>query len=350
MTATLASPSTTHAEPVSRLHQLVPRLNRQSVDKHHDAYADIAWDSPELAIGPDDPRCTLFDFDPLALTGWYRAQPPEVQARIGLHRVCAAFRVGMQFENLLQRGLLAFAFRLPNGAPEYRYLHHEVIEESQHSLMFQELVNRSEMPVKGMPLWLRLVAPPTVTVIQRAFPELFFFLVLGGEDPVDYLQRRQLREGSTHPLVERIMRIHITEEARHIAFARTYLKDLVPTLGPVRRTLLATRIPMVLSIMAPLMVDPSMELHREHGVPKAVLREARRSREGRRLRRESVAKLRRLCVELGLMTPVARRVWKAVGLWADDTVDTLGTLDGVDPSGQTAEADGGGEGSTGPSK
>src|SRR5205085_3874460 len=138
-----------------------------------------------------------------ALTEWYQQQPPEVQARVGLHRVCAAFKVGMQFENLLQRGLLMHAFRLPNGAPEYRYLHHEVIEESQHSLMFQELVNRSKMPVKGMPLWLRLVAPPAVTVIQRAFPELFFFLVLGGEDPVDYLQRRQLREGTTHPLVAR---------------------------------------------------------------------------------------------------------------------------------------------------
>ena len=73
-----------------------------------------------------------------------------MQQTIGLHRVCAAFKVGMQFENLLQRGLLAYACRLPNGAPEFRYVHHEIIEESQHSLMFQELVNRSGMPVKGM--------------------------------------------------------------------------------------------------------------------------------------------------------------------------------------------------------
>ena len=68
----------------------------------------------------------------------------------------------MQFENLLQRGLLSYAFRLPNGAPEYRYLHHEIIEESQHSLMFQELVNRSGLPVKGMPLGLRALASTRV--------------------------------------------------------------------------------------------------------------------------------------------------------------------------------------------
>jgi len=321
MAATL-SPRT-DPPAAKKLGPLAERLSRQSVEKHHDAYVDIAWDDPELAIGPDDPRGGLFAFDPLAQTDWFRAQPPELQARIGLHRVCAAFKVGMQFENLLQRGLLTYAFRLPNGAPEYRYLHHEVIEESQHSLMFQELVNRSQMPVDGMPRWLRTVAPPAVTVIQRLFPELFFLLVLGGEDPVDHLQRRQLREGTSHPLVERIMRIHVTEEARHIAFARTYLKDLVPTLSTARRKHLALRVPLVLWIMAPLMVDPTPELHRAHGVPKAVLAEARRSPEGRQLRKDSVAKIRRLCGELGLLTPTARRVWKRCGLW--DRADVAST-------------------------
>ena len=315
MTATLTPSST---RPARKLPGLLPRLNRQSVDKHADAYRDIDWDDPELQIGPDDPRCGLFEFDPLAATDWYKSQPVEVQRRVGLHRICSAFKVGMQFENLLQRGLLSYAFRLPNGAPEYRYLHHEIIEESQHSLMFQELVNRSGMPVHGMPLWLRTTATVMVPVFQRLLPEQFFILVLGGEDPVDYLQRRQLREGTTHPLIEQIMKIHITEEARHIAFARTYLKDLVPRLGRLRRLMLSIRTPIVLWIMAPLMVDPSSELHRAHGVPKAVLREARRSDAGRQLRRESVAKLRRLCRDLGLMNPVARFVWKRCGLYEAD--------------------------------
>ena len=318
MTATLPAPTAVGPVPASRLEPLLERLSRQSVAKGHDAYADIDWDHPDLAIGPDDPRCELFTCDPLARTEWYRAQPPEVRSRVALHRLCAAFKVGMQFENLLQRGLLAHAFRLPNGSAEFRYLHHEVIEESQHSLMFQELVNRSGLPVRGMPWWLRTVAPLAVPVIQRLFPEQFFILVLGGEDPVDHLQRRQLREGATHPLVEQIMRIHVAEEARHIAFARTYLKELVPTLGRYRRHLLAVRTPLVLWIMAPLMVDPTPELHRVHGVPRAVLAEARRSPEAVQLRKDSVAKLRRLCRDLGLMTAPARWVWQRCGLWDDD--------------------------------
>ena len=32
--------------------KLVGRLSHQSVVKHFDAYADIAWDSPEFAIDP----------------------------------------------------------------------------------------------------------------------------------------------------------------------------------------------------------------------------------------------------------------------------------------------------------
>jgi hypothetical protein len=319
MTATLdRTTERPTGRPERKLPGLLPRLNRQSVEKRSDAYLDIDWDHPDLQIGPDDLRCGLFEFDPLAQTEWYRSQPPEVQARIGLHRICSAFKVGMQFENLLQRGLLSYAFRLPNGSPEYRYLHHEVIEESQHSLMFQELVNRSKMPVQGMPLWLRATATVMVPVFQRLLPEQFFILVLGGEDPVDYLQRRQLREGTTHPLIEQIMKIHITEEARHIAFARTYLKDLVPRLGWFRRNMMAIRTPIVLWIMAPLMVDPSSELHRAHGVPREVLRSARRSETGRQLRKESVAKLRRLCRDLGLMTPAARAVWRLVGLYEAD--------------------------------
>ncbi|WP_426573646.1 AurF N-oxygenase family protein [Aquihabitans sp. McL0605] len=315
MTATLP-PQTDVA--VRKLPALLPRLSRQSVEKHFDAYVDVAWDDPELAISPRDPRCGLFEFDALAQSDWYRAQAPEVQAEIGLHRICGAFKVGMQFENLLQRGLLSYCFRLPNGAAEYRYLHHEIIEESQHSLMFQETINRTGLPVAGMPRWLRFAATAIVPVYARWVPEQFFVLVLGGEDPVDYLQRRQLREGTTHPLIERIMKIHVTEEARHIAFARTYLKDLVPELSPLRRHLLAVRTPLVLWLMASLMVDPTPDLHRHQGVPKSVLREARTSAQGRLLRRESVAKLRRLCRELGLMTAPAKAVWRWTGLYDDD--------------------------------
>jgi len=39
--------------------QLVSRLSHQSVVKHFDAYADIAWDAEEFRIDPLDPRWEL---------------------------------------------------------------------------------------------------------------------------------------------------------------------------------------------------------------------------------------------------------------------------------------------------
>lgn len=52
--------------------------------------------------------------------------------------------------------------------------------------------------------------------------------VLAGEEPVDYVQKRHLRSETIHPLVERIMRIHVVEEARHVSYARGVVKTWSP--------------------------------------------------------------------------------------------------------------------------
>ena len=296
---------------------MVGRLNKLSVERHFDAYADIDWDDPALALDPADPRFDLPAIDPLRHTDWYAAQPPAVRSGVACYRWAACMKTGWHFENLLQRGLLRHAFEAPNGVPEFRYLHHEIIEESQHTLMFQEFVNRSGLPVRGMPWMLRKLAEWFVIPLARIFPTLFFLFVLGGEDPVDHLQRKVLSgsDPAPHPLVERIMRIHTTEEARHLSFARKYLQRRVPELSRWRRLHLALHAPIVLGVMARLMLWPSGDLVRHFDVPGAVVRAANRSPEGRQLLKDSVAKTRRLFIELGLVTPTARLVWKAAGLW-----------------------------------
>ena len=310
---------------------MVGRLNKLSVERHFDAYADIDWDDPVNALDIADPRLELPAIDPLRHTDWYAAQPPDVRAAIGCHRWAACMKTGWHFENLLQRGLLRHTFALPNGAPEFRYLHHEIIEESQHTLMFQEFVNRSGLPVRGMPWGLRNLAEWFVVPLSRIFPALFFLFVLGGEDPVDHLQRRVLHptgtEGSggdpgsdsdaddLHPLVGRIMRIHTTEEARHLSFARHYMHRRVPELGFVRRQALALIAPVVLGIMTRVMLWPTGDLIRQGGVPRRVVRRANWSPAGRQLLKDSVSKTRKLFAELGLITPLSKTLWKGVGLW-----------------------------------
>src|SRR6185436_19603409 len=114
-------------------------------------------------------------------------------------------------------------------------------EETQHSLMFRELLVRIGLDVPGLG-WLDRVGARRVARLGRTFPELFFLFVLGGEEPIDHAQRHGLRAGrATHPLMARVMRIHVTEEARHICYAREYLRQHVPRLPAWRRVALTVQ-------------------------------------------------------------------------------------------------------------
>ncbi|MEV4803336.1 diiron oxygenase [Nonomuraea sp. NPDC049421] len=297
---------------------VIERLSKASVDKHWEPYRDIPWDDPEFHVDPSDPRWELPGVDRLGGHPWYRAQPPEVRARIGLWRVATAMKIGLQFENLLKRGLLNYAYRLPNGSPEFRYVYHETIEEGHHGMMFQEFVNRTGMPIRGMPRPLSAVAQvaPWIPLIST---ELFFVFVLGGEDPIDHVQRRVLKDSRPHhPLEETIMRIHVAEEARHISFARHYLRSRVPRMPAYRRFLLGLFAPVVLGVMARIMLAPPGPMIRRFGIPASVVADVYlRDPDAGREVRDSVARTRELCAEIGLVNRVSRRVWQLMGVWAD---------------------------------
>ncbi|RSN04355.1 diiron oxygenase [Nonomuraea sp. WAC 01424] len=297
---------------------VVERLSKASVDKHWEPYRDIPWDDPEFLVDQADPRWELPEVDKLGGHPWYRTRSPEVRARIGLWRVATAMKIGLQFENLLKRGLLNYAYRLPNGSPEFRYVYHETIEEGHHGMMFQEFVNRTKLPVRGMPGPLSLVAQvaPWIPLIST---ELFFVFVLGGEDPIDHVQRKVLKDGQVHhPLEETIMRIHIAEEARHISFARHYLRDRVPRMPRHRRMLLSVVSPVVLGVMARIMLAPPGPMIRHFRIPPGVVAAIYRDNPAARQEiRDSVGRTRALCAEIGLVNAVSRKVWQAMGIWAE---------------------------------
>jgi hypothetical protein len=295
--------------------ELMNRLSRQSVTKHFEAYRDVAWEDPENAVELEDPRFELPAIDTLGGTDWYQSLPQGQRARLGLHRFATFMKVGVQFESLLKRGLLLFAESLPNDAPEFRYVYHEIIEEAQHSLMFQEFVKRTGLNVSGMPapiLWFAQRIPK----LARSFPELFFVFVLGGEEPIDQMQRLALRGGHwRHPLPQRISQIHVIEEARHMSFARAYLLRHVPRLSYFRRNLLALRAPLILGNMVPLMLKPSAQLVHRFQIPTSVMNEAFRDNPTfQGMRRDAVAKTRELCGQLGMTDAPYSWLWRGFGL------------------------------------
>ena len=299
-----------------RWNKLLDRLNDLSITKHFDAYVDVPWDDPAFALDPTDPRWELDpEMDPLGATQWYLDLPQQDRARLGCELVASKMKIGLVFENILKRGLLEFALTLPNRSPEFRYAYHEVIEEAQHSLMFQEFVNRSGYDAPGLGKR-ELMSTRRIVALGRKFPQLFFLFVLGGEDPIDYVQRRELRSNrEKHPLLERIMRIHVTEEARHLSFARHYLKRTVPQLSRIKQAQLAIGAPVILGSMARLMLEPSKDLVERYQIPSEVIAEA--YTDNPEYHREAIAslgKVRKLCAELGLVRWPFTIIWRKLGL------------------------------------
>ena len=110
------------------------------------------------------------------------------------------------------------------------------------------------------------------------------------------------------------MQIHVTEEARHLCFARHYLRKQVPKLGPVAAHRARDRRPARLGQMARLMLEISPDIVEDLRDP--ARRPARGLRQPRAPSRDArvADKVRALCDELGLVTPWTRPVWTAVGL------------------------------------
>ncbi|HVK27687.1 MAG TPA: diiron oxygenase [Nocardioides sp.] len=296
-------------------HDLLRTLSEASVEHHFDAFTDVAWDAPENAIDPRDPRWILPSVDALGRTDWYRSLPRERQIEVGFYRQTNVVKVGLQFEQVLIAGLMMYCLDLPNGRPEFRYSTHEATEECHHTQMFQEFVNRTGLDVAGSHTLFRALGP-FLPLAAKHLPFIFFIGVLGGEEPIDYVQKVMLRSGEEmHPLLRRISQIHVAEEARHIGFAHQYLEHRAPRLGRFHRLFASVLTPVLMRVLCDAIVVPGKKAVRDMGIPPEVVREVWwESPESREFLRDMFGDVRMLADELGLMNPVSRRVWRALGI------------------------------------
>jgi hypothetical protein len=281
--------------------QLVERLSMASTRRRWEAYRDVGWDDRENEVHRDDPRWEAQEsWDPLATSPWYRDQSPETRSAIGLCRHARLLKVGIQFEAALSQGLLGFAGRLPNRHPMFRYVYHELAEEAQHSMMFQEVIDRSGFDPPGCSTEYAELFRQLVD-LGEDLPALFFLAVLSGEESFDFIQRKLCASSSTHPLIARVSRIHVIEEARHVSFAQAYLRDVVPRMS--RREIRELRHygPVILDLTASHLFEFTGAPLVGFGMPDDVRQAIADDPRGRTIRRASMARVARLCDELGLI-------------------------------------------------
>jgi hypothetical protein len=286
-------------------------LSEGSVRRNFNPYTDIDWNSPEFAVVEHDERWILPATDPIGQHSWYQSQSKERQIDIGMWRQANVAKVGLHFESILIRGLMEYAFWTPNGSPEYRYCLHEAVEECNHTLMFQEMVNRIGADVPGMPRLLKWVQP-FIPLVAGPLPIPFWFGILAGEEPIDHTQKNVLREGKTlHPIMERVMAIHVAEEARHISFAHEYLRKRVPHLPRRKRFWLSLYVPLTMRILCSAIIVPPRAFWKEFDIPRSVRKEIFfRSPESRQMLRDMFGDVRMLAHDTGLMNPLAKIMWR----------------------------------------
>jgi hypothetical protein len=306
-TATTTATTPEHTAYEARLRT----LSEASTEQHFDAFLDIAWADPAYAVDPTDERWILPEADVLGRHPWYRSLPREEQIRVGLYRQANVTKVGLQFEQVLVSGLMYYAFGLRNGTPEFRYVTHEATEECHHTQMFQEFVNRSGVDVAGSSRLFRRLAP-VLPLAARLAPYGFFLGVLAGEEPIDHTQKAILRaESAQHPLIRRIMQIHVAEEARHIGFAHAYLEHRSGRLSRVERAVMSLVAPVIMRWLADVILIPSRQARRDMGIPRSVVRDVYwRDPESRQTLRDLFGDVRMLCADAGLMNPVSLRLWR----------------------------------------
>ena len=286
-------------------------LSEGSVRRNFNPYTDIDWDSPEYAVVPNDERWILPATDPIGQHPWYQSQSKERQIEIGMWRQANVAKVGLHFESILIRGLMEYAFWVPNGSPEYRYCLHEAVEECNHTMMFQEMVNHIGADVPGMPRLLKWIQP-TIPLVAGPLPIPFWFGILAGEEPIDHTQKNVLREGKAlHPIMERVMAIHVAEEARHISFAHEYLRKRVPDLPRRKRFWLSLYVPVVMRVLCSAIIVPPRAFWKEFDIPRSVRKEIFfKSPQSRKMLRDMFGDVRMLAQDTGLMNPVAKLIWR----------------------------------------
>lgn len=294
----------------------VEALSRATERLRFDPYVDIDWEAPENALDENDPRWVLDPHsEPLAATEWYAEQPLQRRIDMGRWITANTLKVTLQFETTMIRGVVHYAGKLPNRNPVFRYLLHELVDECNHILMFQEFINRTGEDVPGMRRGSRAFTP-ILGFLGGYLNVLHFIGVLCGEQPLHHQQTLQHRgAASVPPLLNKITYIHLAEEARHISFADDHLAEQIKTAGPFKRASYAIAFPIFLRWLIGEMITPPRTFARQFGVPRQVFKHAYwRSAQSRRMMVESSSDVRRIAEDLGLRTIWSRWMWRLLGI------------------------------------
>ena len=281
------------------------RLLKGSVRKSYAPIVDIDWDAP---LEPDK-----FFLPPNVVslygTPQWDAMTREQQIELSRQELVSILSAGIWFENILNQALLRDLMHKNPTSSATHYALTELGDETRHMVMFGKTIAR----VGGIPVRPRLHQRIVINSLPFAFRgNVLWVAALVGEEIFDALQRQIMEDPELQPIVQRLMRIHVTEEARHIQFARDGLRKSVPTVPWYRRALLAN-LHGAGGLFYRMLFTLPIQYNRAGLDGREMRRVARSSPHFRQACVTSFAPLAAFLEEVGLMGRLGRRMWRRAG-------------------------------------
>ncbi|MGK2867893.1 MAG: diiron oxygenase [Mycobacterium sp.] len=306
--------------------EFAERLLKGSVRKSYAPIVDIDWDAP---LDPDKfylpPKVVSLYGTPI-----WEAMSRAEQIELSRHELVNTLSAGIWFENILNQALLR---RMMHQDPTAATTHYELTElgdETRHMVMFGKAIAR----IGAEPVRPRLYQRIAINALPFAFRgSVLWVAALIGEEIFDSLQRQMMDDDELQPMVQRLMRIHVTEEARHIQFARDGLRKRVPSMSWGTRVWIGN----LNGLGGPFfrfLFTNKVQYRRAGLDARAARRMARRSPHRLQVQIAGFAPLAAFLEEVGLMGRIARRMWRRSGFLPGGAVQPAGRAEIADGSPQ----------------
>ena len=292
-------------QPAPTRQEFAERLLKGSVKKSYAPVVDIDWDAP---LDPDKfflPPKSVSLYD----TPMWDEMTREQQIELSRQELVNTLSAGIWFENILNQALLR---KIMHQDPTARSTHYELTElgdETRHMVMFGKAIEHvGAKPVQ--PRWWQRVV---INALPLGFKgSVLWVAALIGEEIFDSIQRQMMDDPGLQPMVQRLMRIHVTEEARHIQFARDGLRKRTPAMGRLTRLWVGS-INGLGGFFFRYLFTNRVPYVRVGLDPDRARRLARTSQHRHEVQVAGFASLAAFLEEVGLMGPIARRLWRRTG-------------------------------------
>ncbi|KAA1419446.1 diiron oxygenase [Nocardioides humilatus] len=301
------TPERTKTTPVS-MDTVAERLINGSVRRSYEPAVAIDWDAPLVEGKYFLPKEVVSLYG----TAYWEEMTEEQRIELSRQEMTNILSVGIWFENILNRGLLLQLMREDPSGPFAHYVLTEMGDECRHMTMFGKVIAR--MGAKPFRLG------PVDRIAAAALPHflhgsLLWVGALIGEEIFDAQQRRIMTDPELQPVVAQLMKIHVTEEARHIKFAREGVVHRMQDVSRLERFLVSNLHGLGGPMMKRCLVHRGI-YHRAGLDVDRAYREAMANPHHLEMARVGFAPLAAFLEDNGLMTRFSRRLWKRSGFLA----------------------------------